>query len=156
MKCLSRAIQFGVSYSNLDLARVELSPPAGGTLRFNMPLELGMTVTWAHLNPGLHTYFVFESEPYRMQRSTSELNGADACIHRGTAEGVLSELRSALWRNDAPTVTEMLEVRGFVENCVDPIVTRDGARDLFAQSVFRELCWLSTRIAEWLRNRRGR
>jgi hypothetical protein len=62
-------------YSIHDLSRVELSVAPSATPRFNMPLELGMTITWAELHPSRHTCFVWESEPYRLQRSASDLNG---------------------------------------------------------------------------------
>src|SRR5215472_17699089 len=113
-------------YSIHDLSRVELSPQPQATPRFNMPLELGMALTWSNLHPRSHTYFVFESEPYRIQRSTSDLNGTDACIHNGTAAGVLSELRSAFWRDDAPTVPQMLDVHRFVETCLPAILDRNA------------------------------
>jgi hypothetical protein len=142
-------------YSIHDLSRVELSSAPLATPRFNIPLELGMTITWTDLNPELHTWYVWESKPYRLQRSASDLNGTDAYLHSGTAEGVLSGLRNAFWRKDAPTVPSMLKVHRFVENRVDRILARNGTRDLFAQSVFRELCLLSTRLAELRRHRRG-
>ncbi len=133
-------------YSIHDLSRVELSASPQGTPRFNMPLELGMTITWADLHADLHTFFVFESERYRIQRSTSDLNGTDASIHHGRAEGVLSELRSAFWRDDAPTVPEMLEVHGWAEIGLHAILATNATSNLYAQSVFRELCLLSARL----------
>jgi hypothetical protein len=140
-------------YSIHDLSRVEVSVAPTALPRFNMPLELGMTITWASLHPKIHTWLVWESEPYRLLRSTSDLNGTDPNIHFGTAEGVLSELRNAFWRDGAPPVPKMLDVYRFVENYVDSILTRNGTRNLFAQSVFKELCGLSSRISEW--HRRG-
>jgi hypothetical protein len=140
-------------YSIHDLSRVELSPSPPATPRFNMPLELGMTITWADLHPDGHTYFVFESEPYRIQRSASDLNGTDACIHKGTAEGVLSELRNAFWRKDAPTVPEMLGVHRFVQSGLPSFLNRNATDNPYAQSVFRELCLVSTNLSELLHPR---
>ncbi len=97
-------------YSIHDLSRVEVSVTPTGLPRFNMPLELGMTITWANLHPKSHTWFVWESEPYRLQRSASDLNGSDPYIHFGNAEGVLSELRNAFRRDRAPSVPQMLTV----------------------------------------------
>jgi hypothetical protein len=71
-------------YSIHDLSRVEVRPGPTSAPRFNMPLELGMTITWEMLNPDQHTWFVWESEAYRLQRSLSDLNGTDANIHNGT------------------------------------------------------------------------
>jgi hypothetical protein len=143
-------------YSIHDLSRVELSATPPATPRFNMPLELGITITWAVLHPKRHTWFLWEAEPRRIQKSMSDLDGTDAYIHSGTAAGVLSELRNSFWRADAPTVPTMLETFRFVENCVDPILVRNGTQNLFAQSVFNELRWLSTRVAELLHPRSPR
>lgn len=134
-------------YSIHDLSRVELSTATPATPRFNMPLELGLSITWAVLHPKRHTWFLWEAEPRRIQKSMSDLDGTDAYIHYGSAEGVLSELRNSFWRADMPTVPQMLETHRFVENCVDPILFRNGTRNLFAQSVFGELCLLSTAVA---------
>lgn len=138
-------------YSIHDLSRVELSTTPPATPRFNMPLELGLTITWAVLHPKRHTWFLWEAQPRRVQKSMSDLDGTDAYIHRGTAEGVLSELRNSFWRADAPAVPIMLETYRFVEDCVDPILARNATRNLFAQSVFKELRWLSTLLADLLR-----
>ena len=135
-------------YSIHDLSRVELSVPPSATPRFNMPLELGMTITWTHLHPRRHTWFVWESEPYRLQRSASDLNGTDPCIHSGTAEGVLSELRNAFWREDAPSAKRMFAAYSIVLFNKDAIFTHAGTRNLYARSVFEEFCRCSFVLAE--------
>jgi hypothetical protein len=142
-------------YSIHDLSRVEFSAAPHATPRFNMPLELGMTITWTDLNRDLHTWFVFEAKPFRLQKSASDLNGTDACIHGGTARGILGELRSAFWREDAPDVPYMLKVHRFVDSCLEPILEKNGTRNFFAPGVFGELCRLCTRLAE-LRRQEGR
>jgi hypothetical protein len=135
-------------YSIHDLSRVEVSAKAGSTPRFNMPLELGMTIAWADLNPDLHTWFVFESEPYRIQRSTSDLNGTDAYIHGGSPEGVFRELLNAFWRQDAPSVPEMVrDHRGAELGLKHLFLPKAGARSVFASAVFRELCLFCSNLA---------
>ena len=67
-------------YSIHDLSRVEVSVSPTAVPRFNMPLELGMTITWANLHPKSHIWSVWESEPYRLQRSANDLNGTDPYI----------------------------------------------------------------------------
>ncbi len=136
-------------YSIHDLSRVELSSASSAVPRFNMPLELGMTITWQILNPDQYTWFVFESEPYRLQRSASDLNGTDPHIHKGSVEGVLSELRNAFWREDAPPVRRMLQAYRIVENSVENAFSKAGTRHLYAKSVFKELCRYSVVLAEW-------
>jgi hypothetical protein len=139
-------------YSIHDLSRIELSTGSSPAPRFNMPLELGMTITWADLNPDRHTWFVFESEPYRIQRSTSDLNGTDAYIHGGSPEGILRELRNAFWRGDAPSVAKMLGTHRFVVvNLKRHILPEAGASNIYAPAVFRQLCLLCSNLTGLLR-----
>lgn len=138
-------------YSIHDLSRVELSAAPSAAPRFNMPLELGMTITWANLYPARHSWFVWESESYRLQRSASDLNGTDPYIHNGTAEGVLRELCNAFRRDRSPSVPRMLEIYRFVDNNLDAILYKNGARNPYDRSVFMELCWLSKTLADLIR-----
>jgi hypothetical protein len=111
-----------------------------------MPLELGMTITWQILNPDQHTLFVCESEPCRLQRSASDLNGTDPYIHNGTPEGVLRELCNALRRDRTPSVPRMLEVYRLVDSALNSILLRNGTRNPYDRSVFMDLCWLSSSL----------
>jgi len=139
-------------YSLHDLSRVEVSVTSAAVPRFNMPLELGMTITWQQLHPQLHTWFVWESEPYRIQRSASDLNGSDACIHNGRPEEVLRELRNAFHRDRMPSVPEMLDRYRFVHNNLHAILLRNGTTNPYDRSVFMELCRLSNFLADVLRH----
>lgn len=51
-----------------DLSRVELSREAPRCPRFNMPFELGLAAALA-FSQRQHQWFVFESRPYRLQKS---------------------------------------------------------------------------------------
>ncbi len=135
-------------YSIHDLSRVEVSVAATAVPRFNMPLELGMTITWANLHPSRHTWFVWESEPYRLQKSASDLNGTDPYVHNGTAEGVLRELSNAFRRDRTPSVPKMLEDYRFVDSNLNAILYKNGTRNPYDRSVFMELCWLSKTLAD--------
>lgn len=130
-------------YSIHDLSRVELSVSPPATPRFNMPLELGITITWAKLHPERHTWFLWESVPRRLQKSLSDLDGTDPYIHYGTVEGVLSELRNAFVRNGAPQVQEILRAYRIVQRSIEKILTGAGTRNLYAASVFNELCFMA-------------
>ena len=91
------------SVHDLSCVRMDRTPPP--TPRFNMPFELGLAVSWARLHPWRHTWFVFESETRRAQKSISDLNGTDLNIHDGTIEGVMRELCNAFVRTSQhPTV----------------------------------------------------
>jgi hypothetical protein len=138
-------------YSIHDLSRVELSVAPSAVPRFNMPLELGMTITWQKLRPRQHDWFVWEAEAYRLQISTSDLNGTDPNLHSGKPEGVLRELRNAFQRDRAPSVPQMVHIYRFVHNNLDAILTRNGTRNPYDRSVFMELCWLSLGLTALLR-----
>ena len=130
-------------YSIHDLSRVELSAAPPATPRFNMPLELGITITWAKLHPKRHTWFLWESTPRRRQKSMSDLDGTDPYIHSGTVEGILSELRNAFVREGAPSVQNMMEAYLIAEGQIERILAGAGTRNLYAASVFRELCLIA-------------
>ena len=135
-------------YSIHDLSRVELSPFGLGTPRFNMPLELGMTITWAELKEKSHTWFVMESAPRRLDQSTSDLGGTDPNIHFGTVEGVLSGLRSAFVHKSSPPVPKMLQAYRIVESNVQKTLEDAGTHDIYAASVFKELCFVALRASQ--------
>jgi hypothetical protein len=139
-------------YSIHDLSRVELSTGPPATPRFNMPLELGLTITWSKLFPKKHTWFLWETEPRRLQRSASDLDGTDPHIHFGTVEGVLGELRNAFVIDNAPTVDTMMIAYNLVETEVERILAGAGTRNIYAASVFKDLCYSALNAAEILRD----
>ncbi len=126
-----------------DLSRVELNVASPSTPRFNMPLELGMTIAWAKLYPKRHTWFVWESEKYRMQHSISDLNGADPYIHEGTVTGIFSELQSAFVFRDAPPVGEMMKAYDLIERKIGRILATTGTPSIYSATFFKELCFIS-------------
>ncbi len=134
-------------YSIHDLSRVELSAAPPATPRFNMPLELGITITWAKLHPKRHTWFLWESTPHRLQKSMSDLDGTDPYIHYGTVEGVLSELRNVFLRDGAPPVQRMMKAYQIAEGHIERILAAAGTRSLYTASVFRELCYVALDLA---------
>jgi hypothetical protein len=148
---ISQLIQ-SCRYSIHDLSRVELSVAPTAVPRFNMPLELGMTITWQELHPKLHTLFVFESESHRLLKSASDLNGTDAYIHGATPEGIFRELRNAFLRDRMPSVPDMLGVYRFVNNQLNAILLRNGTSNPYSRSVFSELCRLSSYLTGILRH----
>jgi len=135
-------------YSIHDLSRVELSVAPPATPRFNMPLELGLSIAWQKLRPARHTWFLWESTPRRVQKSMSDLDGTDAYIHAGTPEGVMCELRNAFVRDNAPSVETMLAAHRFVADHVEPILAKARTRNLYAASVFKDLCGFSSTAAD--------
>ena len=120
-----------------DLSRDELSK---GIPRFNMPLELGLALYRSHATKGRHRVYVFERNPYRSQRSTSDINGIDPQIHHGTPKGVMAGLRNILRQpGDVTTVPEMLLSYRAVKKNLPELMRNAGGKSLFEASVFRDL-----------------
>jgi hypothetical protein len=140
----------GCRYSIHDLSRVELDRNAPPTPRFNMPLELGLTVTWEMLNPARHTWFVFETRRRRLQKSMSDLDGTDPNIHGGTVEGVMRELCNAFVRRNgpAPTVPEMMRVYRRTVRQLPDVLRNAGTDSPFEARVFEDLCFVARANAE--------
>lgn len=125
------------NFSIHDLSRIELSK---GTPRFNMPVELGLALYRSHAISGRHRIYVFESKPYRTQRSTSDINGIDPQIHHGTARGIMAGLRNILRQpGDVTTVPEMLLSYRTVRKKLPALRRNAGGKSLFEASVFHDL-----------------
>ena len=119
-----------------DLSRIELS---SGVPRFNMPLELGLALFRSHITKGRHRVFVFEKKAYRVQRSTSDVNGIDPQIHKGRPKGVMAGLRNIFYQSDSTTVPEMLSSFRAVKRKLPELRRNAGSRSLFEAAVFKEL-----------------
>lgn len=142
-------------YSLHDLSRVEVAPKPNATPRFNMPLELGIAVTWTELHRRRHTWFVFEAEPYRLQRSASDLNGTDPNIHYGTPVGVLAELRNAFLLPSPPAVQAMLVTWRIVQQNLAAILANAGTQNVYSPSVFRDLRFFTLNAIQEVEKRSG-
>jgi len=124
-------------FSIHDLSRIELT---GGIPRFNMPVELGLARYRSHVSKDRHRVFVFESRAYRAQRSTSDINGIDPKIHKGTAKGVMARLRDIFRQpGDVTTVPEMLASYRAVRQKLPALKRNAGGKSLFEASVFHDL-----------------
>jgi hypothetical protein len=119
-----------------DLSRIELT---SGVPRFNMPLELGLALYRSRATKGRHRVFVFEKRAYRMQRSTSDINGIDPQIHGGRPKRVMAGLRNIFYQEDKTTVPEMLSSYRAVKRKVPELRRNAGSKSLFEPSVFKDL-----------------
>ena len=125
------------NFSIHDLSRIELSK---GVPRFNMPVELGLALYRSYVTRGKHRVYIFESKLYRAQRSTSDINGIDPQIHRGTAKGVMAGLRNIFRQpRDVTTVPEMLISYRAVKRKLPELRLHAGGKSLFEASVFQDL-----------------
>ncbi len=130
-------------FSIHDLSRVEVTVGADSTPRFNMPLELGIAVLYQDLYPKRHTWYHFEAKPHRVEHSTSDLNGYDAIIHRGTPEVLLAQLRGTLVRRDPPPFDVMRDSYRLVESKLDSVLAANGLDDPYNHNVFKALCYMA-------------
>jgi hypothetical protein len=136
-------------YSLHDLSRVELDMTDPPTPRFNMPMELGMSVAWAKMYPKQHTWFVFESKYRRAQKSISDLNGTDCNIHGGTDAGVMRELCNAfVRRSDGITVPQMLALNADVKKGLPELMRKAGAASAFEARIFEDVVMLAAELRQ--------
>jgi hypothetical protein len=137
-------------YSIHDLSRVEIDRNPPPTPRFNVPCELGLTITWQKLNPSRHTWFVFESRRRRLQKSLSDLDGTDPNIHGATVEGIMRELCNGFVRRrgTVPSVPSMMKTYRRVVRQLDDVLVNAGANSLFEARVFEDLCFVARAIVE--------
>jgi hypothetical protein len=120
-----------------DLSRTEISR---GVPRFNMPLELGLALHHSHVTGGRHRVYIFEKKPHRALRSTSDINGIDPHIHRGTVKGVMSCLRNIFHQpKDTTTVPEMLSSYRAVYRRLPELRRNAGSKSLFEAAIFEDL-----------------
>lgn len=140
----------GCRYSIHDLSRVSIDRnPPHATPRFNMPFELGLAVAWKKIFPNQHEWFVFESTDYRLQKSLSDLNGADPQIHGDRVSGVLRELSNVFRRPvNQPTVPEMMRTHRAISRRVPIILAKAGASSVFEARAFQDLCFEAKIVAE--------
>ena len=136
-------------YSVHDLSRVQIDLAPPPTPRFNMPFELGLSIGWAKLNPQRHTWFVYETQNRRAQKSISDLNGTDCNIHKGTPEGVMRELCNAfVRRKNRPTVGQMIQTYNFLHRSIPKLRRHSGAQTIFEARIFEDLLVLAAQFRD--------
>jgi hypothetical protein len=139
-------------YSIHDLSRVELDTTPPPTPRFNMPFELGLAVALDSAFPRKqHSWFVFETSPWRIQKSLSDLNGTDAYIHSGAVEGVFRELAKAFVRlTHQPTVEQMRLIYERTVSILPKFLSDAGSEHPFQARVFQDLVLYTGTLAREL------
>jgi hypothetical protein len=136
-------------YSIHDLSRVQLDASAPRVPRFNMPFELGLTVAWSNRERARHDWFVCESEPYRLQKSLSDLNGTGPYVHHGTVRGLFGQLCNAFVRaHRQPTVAQMMSIYRRLRRALPSLLREAGAKSPFTARVFADLCVVASAVAD--------
>ncbi len=135
-------------YSIHDMSYVKLDRNAPRTPRFNMPFELGLAVCHEKTH-GQHTWFVFETVKWRLQKSLSDLNGTDIYIHDGRIHGVFRELAQAFVRSQRqPTVQQMRTIYDKTRNMLPNLLAEAGASGPFQARVFRDISVYASALAD--------
>lgn len=139
------------TYSVHDLSRVELDPAPPPAPRFNMPFELGLAVAFHWRQNTKHTWFVLETEKWRIHKSLSDLNGSDVYIHEGTPEGIFRELAKAFVRvTRQPTVQQMETIYEKVRSAMPKLLADAGTGDPFQARVFKDISVYAGALADEL------
>ena len=118
--------------------------------RLNMSFELGLAVAIAR-TPGVsHQWFVFDTEPYRLQKALSDLGGVRPWVHNRTPESVLRALMNALARErHQPTLANLLQIYRKVDEVAQRI-KQDYSGDLFDSRPLRDLTFVANDAAHKL------
>jgi hypothetical protein len=125
-------------YSLHDLSRVELS--GGRYPRFNMPFEAGLASALAFAHSPKHDRYILETNPRRVLRTLSDLNGVDVYGHGGTAIGTLRALTNIFVRPGSGGINHLAKVfKGLVRFANAEIRRPAGREGLFQPSVFSQL-----------------
>jgi hypothetical protein len=96
-----------------------------------------------------HTWFVFEQKAHRLSKSLSDLDGTDAYIHGGSAEGIFREICNAFVRpGRQPSVQQMRTIYRGVASGLPEVLRRTGADSMYNARVFREICVIATATAD--------
>ena len=120
-----------------DLSRVGL--PA----RFNMPFELGLAVALQIQNQN-HKLYVLEKEPFRVQKTLSDINHLDALIHKNSYQRMIAVSSGVLSRqSNVPTLSEIKNLASYLIKAIPKIKEDNLTEDLFELRVFKDLLALT-------------
>ena len=116
-----------------------------------MPFELGLCVSHT-MRPGVaHTWFIFESTAWRLQKSLSDLNGTDPYIHNDLVEGVFRELAKAFVRTGRqPSVKQMHSAYRRLTANLPRILTDAAATDPFNARAFSDIVVFTSALVQSL------
>lgn len=128
-------------FSIHDLSRV------GVPVRFNMPFELGLACALSVFKER-HSFVLLEKEPYRLDRTLSDLKGRDPLIHGGRPQGVISCVLDVLGnapRDPSPdTIHDLSKVIWKYACELKNVHRRDS---IFHRSIYNKLVVMGTRLA---------
>ena len=116
-----------------DLSRVGLP------VRFNMPFELGMACAIAQYSK-LHSYIIMEKEPYRLDRTLSDIKSCDPLIHHDNPRLIISGVLDVLGSNtNNPDPIEVYNVAKTLWGIAEELKRKYGMATIFSRSIFTGL-----------------
>jgi hypothetical protein len=118
---------------------------AGRTARFNMPFELGLACSFA-LAGKPHEVLVFDTIPYRLDRTLSDYKGRDPLLYHGRVDGLVDCLADVFQTSPEPSPDVLKEEARIIRKSAREIVKKYGG-SLVRPAAFRALVAASTRQA---------
>ena len=95
-----------------------------------------------------HAPFVFEATQYRLQKSCSDLNVADPCIHGNTVEGMLRAVTKAFQRRGSRrTLEELLLLYRALAKIARELKRTERVANLYDGILFSKLAYAAQLIA---------
>ena len=124
-----------------DLSRV------GTPVRFNMPFELGLACNLARYR-GNHDIIVLEKQPFRLDRTLSDLKGRDPLVHEGKCGALVGCVLDAFETGEGnPEAAAVRRVTRRLRRVASTIRQKTLAETVFRRSVFQRLVSAAVELA---------
>lgn len=115
--------------------------------RFNMPFELGLAVA-LRFSGVQHDFHILESEPHRLLRTLSDLNGVDPLIHGNDPARAIRCVLSVIGRRGRnPPAAQVAEFYQQIWETVVPPLRRAHGDGLFSHDIYLDLVTIIRQIA---------
>jgi hypothetical protein len=115
--------------------------------RFNMPFELGLAVA-LRFSGERHDFHILESEPHRLQRTLSDLNGIDPLIHNNDPARAIRCVLSVIGRRGRnPPAAQITGLYQQIWKTVIPRLRKAHGDGLFSHDIYLDLVSIVRQIA---------
>jgi len=127
-------------YSIHDLSRT--------TGRHNMPFELGLARMLQHHRPS-HQIFVLDDQPYRLDKTCSDMKAFDPLVHGNDPESLLEALENKFHRSERSLKWKQVKAfHGAVKQALEPELRDRKAHDPYSSTIFKSIIEVSAVAAE--------
>jgi hypothetical protein len=111
-----------------------------------MPFELGIAYAFASLS-SRHSFIVLEAKRFRLNKTCTDLNGIDPCIHHGKVEGIIGCILNALGRPKLmPRLDELINLHQEVSASMSRVKKLSRRKTIFSRNLFLESVELASKI----------